>query len=63
MKKNNEKLSSKENIIQVVKFVAFSLGSGVIQTVTFTILNELFKFDYWQSLLSITVFLFLHQHI
>ncbi len=49
--KNNEKLSSKENIIQVVKFVAFSLGSGVIQAVVFTTLNEVLHFDYWQSYL------------
>lgn len=48
---NKEQLTTKENIIQVVKFVAFSLGSGVIQTVVFTVLNEFMHFDYWQSYL------------
>jgi putative flippase GtrA len=46
-----QKLSAKETIIQVVKFVAFSMGAGIIQTVTFTLLNEIAHFDYWISYL------------
>lgn len=46
-----QKLSAKENIIQVVKFVLFSCSAGIIETVTFTILNELVKLPYWPSYL------------
>lgn len=46
-----QKLSTKENIIQVVKFVLFSCSAGIIETVTFTILNELVKLPYWPSYL------------
>lgn len=41
MEENNVKLSKKENIIQVIKFVLFSTSAGIIQTVTFTLLTEL----------------------
>lgn len=51
MAENKTELTPKESIIQVVKFVVFSMGSGVIQTVVFTILNEKMHFDYWQSYL------------
>ena len=34
-------LSKKENIIQVIKFVFFSTGAGIIQTLSFTLLTEL----------------------
>lgn len=50
-----EKLSPKENLIQVVKFVAFSLGAGIIQTVTFTLLNEIGHFPYWPCYLTALV--------
>ena len=54
MAKNNEKvkLTPKETAIQVVKFVAFSMGAGIIQTVTFTLLNELAHLNYWVSYLT-----------
>ena len=35
------KSSKKENVLQAVKFACFSASAGVIQVVTFTILNEL----------------------
>ncbi len=41
MSNQNEKLSKKENIIQVIKFVLFSASAGIIETVTFTLLTEL----------------------
>ena len=37
--KEKVKLTPKETAIQVAKFVAFSMGAGIIQTVTFTLLN------------------------
>lgn len=41
------KLSKKENRMQVVKFALFSVSAGVIQTVVFTVLNELTDWKYW----------------
>ncbi len=36
-----QKLTKKETIIQVLKFVAFSMGAGIIQIVSYTIIHEL----------------------
>lgn len=44
---SDQKLSKKENIQQVVKFILFSVSAGVIETVAFTILNELTSWSYW----------------
>ena len=35
------KLSKKENALQAIKFALFSASAGIIQVVTFTLLNEL----------------------
>ena len=43
------KLSKKDNIIQAIKFVGFSISAGVIQILSFTLLNELIKWSYWPS--------------
>ncbi len=46
--KNGEKLTGKQTTIQVLKFVAFSLGAGIIQILTFTLLTEVVKIpSYW----------------
>lgn len=37
------KLTKKDNIIMTIKFAFFSAGAGIIQTVSFTLLNELAK--------------------
>lgn len=37
----NNTLSKKDNILQAVKFALFSASAGIIQVVTFTLLNEL----------------------
>lgn len=47
-----KKLTKKQNIVQVFKFVAFSLGAGIIQLVTFTLLNEVAKWEYWPAYLT-----------
>lgn len=52
---SNQRLSTKETLIQVAKFVAFSMGAGIIQTVTFTLLNELAHLEYWISYLTALV--------
>lgn len=44
-------LSKKENLIQIVKFVLFSISAGVIQVLVFTLLEELFHLPYWPSYL------------
>lgn len=36
----DNKLSKKDNILQAVKFALFSASAGIIQVVTFTLLNE-----------------------
>lgn len=51
MTQNKEKLTPKQTAMQIVKFVFFSMGSGIIQTVVFTLLNEVAKLDYWSSYL------------
>ena len=51
----NVKLTPKETAIQVAKFVAFSMGAGIIQTVTFTLLNEVAHLEYWGSYLTALV--------
>lgn len=48
---NKIKPTPKQTLIQIVKFVAFSLGAGIIQVVTFTLLNEVAHFAYWGSYL------------
>lgn len=44
---NKAKLTPKQTAVQVLKFVAFSMGAGIIQFVTFTLLKELTEFPYW----------------
>lgn len=46
-----QKLSTKETIIQVAKFVAFSLGAGIIQIVSYTIIHELTDCVHWKAYL------------
>ena len=46
-----KKLSKKENILQMIKFTLFSISAGIIQIISFTIFNELFRFNYWASYL------------
>lgn len=41
------KLSKKENVMQVIKFALFSVSAGIIETIAFTILNELTNWAYW----------------
>ena len=53
--KEKVKLTPKETAIQVAKFVAFSMGAGIIQTVTFTLLNEVAHLEYWGSYLTALV--------
>ena len=44
--KNDKKLTRKENSLQVIKFIIFSVSAGVIQTISFTVINELTTWKY-----------------
>lgn len=48
---SNTKLSTKETIIQVAKFVAFSMGAGIIQIASYTIIHELTDCEHWKAYL------------
>lgn len=52
MENNEVKLTKKQNILQVFKFFIFSTMAGIIQFVTFTIMNELSDLPYWPSYLT-----------
>ena len=41
----------KEAMIQMLKFTIFSISAGVIQVISFAILNEVFHWMYWPSYL------------
>ena len=47
----NQKLTTKETIIQIAKFVAFSMGAGIIQIVSYTIIHELTDCAHWKAYL------------
>ena len=42
---------SKSNIWQAVKFTLFSISAGIIQVVSFTLINELLQWPYWPAYL------------
>ncbi|MGI6745941.1 MAG: GtrA-like protein [Firmicutes bacterium ADurb.Bin300] len=50
-KNNKPSLTAKQNAVQVAKFVFFSCFAGIIQAVSFTILNETIEWKYWPSYL------------
>ena len=46
----------KKELIRTVKFVLFSTSAGIIQIVSFALLNELMSWSYWPSyLISLTL--------
>ncbi|NCA92360.1 GtrA family protein [bacterium] len=59
--KTQKKLSAKENLLQVAKFVFFSCGAGIIQFGSFTLLNELLHLNYWVSYLIALVLSILYN--
>lgn len=42
---------NKSNLLQVLKFTLFSISAGVIQVVSFTLINELLHWPYWPAYL------------
>ena len=41
----------KKTLLQAIKFTLFSISAGVIQIGSFTLFNELFRWDYWPAYL------------
>ena len=49
-------MEKKKEFLRTVKFVLFSISAGVIQILSFTLLNELMTWPYWPSyLISVTL--------
>jgi putative flippase GtrA len=53
--KTDQKLGFKQNGIQFLKFTLFSASAGIIQALTFTLLNELTPLPYWPCYLTALV--------
>ncbi len=51
----NSTLTPKETKIQILKFTLFSISAGIIQVITFTIMNETLELPYWPSYLTALV--------
>ncbi len=49
---SSQKLTKKQTLVQTIKFALFSVSAGLIQTVTFTLLNEIAHLKYWPSYLT-----------
>ncbi|NMP38369.1 MAG: GtrA family protein [Clostridiales bacterium] len=48
---NETKLTKRQNVIQGIKFALFSASAGIIEVVSFTLLNEVAKLTYWPAYL------------
>lgn len=48
-------LTPRETKIQILKFTLFSISAGIIQVITFTIMNETLELPYWPSYLTALV--------
>ena len=47
--------NTKKEWMRMVKFTLFSISAGVIQSVSFTLMNELFHWNYWVCYLTALV--------
>lgn len=43
---------NKTELLRMVKFTLFSISAGLIQTVSFTLMNELLQWNYWVCYLT-----------
>ena len=46
------KPTARQNFVQSVKFLLFSISAGIIQVASFTLLNELLDLPYWPAYLT-----------
>lgn len=51
LEKKAKKQSPKQTLIQVAKFVAFSMGAGIIQLVSYALIHELTGWEHWKCYL------------
>jgi putative flippase GtrA len=51
IQKNGIIITEKDNILHFVKFTFFSISAGIVQLITFTLLNELLHLKYWPAYL------------
>ena len=42
----------KDSVLQMIKFTLFSISAGIIQVLSFTVFNEVFKWIYWPAYLT-----------
>lgn len=49
--KKTKNQTPKQTLIQIVKFVAFSMGAGIIQLVSYTLIHELTDWVHWKCYL------------
>ena len=52
MAANEKKPRDRKELLRAVKFTLFSISAGVVQVVSFTLLNELLHLPYWISYLT-----------
>ena len=45
----------KKELFRAVKFALFSISAGIVETVSFTLMNELFRWNYWVCYLTALV--------
>ena len=45
------KFTKKQNFLQALKYLMFTASAGIIQAVSFTLMNELIRWSYWPSYL------------
>ena len=45
------RLTKKQNLLQGFKYLLFATSAGIIQAASFTLMNELIRWDYWPSYL------------
>lgn len=51
-KKTKKEIARRQYVIQFIKFTLFSASAGIIQAVSFTLLNELAHLPYWPCYLT-----------
>ena len=44
-------MKNKENLTHIIKFTLFSISAGLIQIISFTLINEIFDIPYWPAYL------------
>ena len=51
LKEKFARFADKQSLLQMLKFLFFSIGAGIIQILSFTLMNELLAIPYWPAYL------------